>query len=189
MKRVLASILVFLMVTVGVIYAGGKQEEFSGKKQIVTMWQQPIDYQIEFSERMANLTIAEKYPNLKLVGTYIPDSEYKTKGLVALSSGTRPDIMDTGSPHFQVWRDYLSPVDLKVFNRSSYQEFTKDWLPGSLDAYTMNGICYAIPREQGVHNIYVNTAHFKEAGLDWEKDYPKTWEDQQNRRTPYDTSH
>ena len=51
----------------------------------------------------------------------------------------------------------------------------KAYLPGALDGYIDNGKLYAVPPIASVFSLYINKKHFQEAGLDPDKDYPRTW--------------
>ena len=53
----------------------------------------------------------------------------------------------------------------------------KAYLPGALDGYIDNGKLYAVPPIASVFSLYINKKHFLKAGLDPDKDYPRTWED------------
>jgi multiple sugar transport system substrate-binding protein len=50
-------------------------------------------------------------------------------------------------------------------------------MPGVLDAVTVDGQVYGLPLELTNWSIYLNKKIFRDAGLDPEKDYPKTWEE------------
>ena len=53
----------------------------------------------------------------------------------------------------------------------------KAYLPGALEGYMYQGKLYAVPVEAAVFSLYLNKKHFQEAGLDPDKDYPRTWDD------------
>src|SRR2546430_4450751 len=40
-----------------------------------------------------------------------------------------------------------------------------------------DGKLYAVPMIAATFSLYLNRKHFQEAGLDPDKDYPRTWED------------
>jgi multiple sugar transport system substrate-binding protein len=51
------------------------------------------------------------------------------------------------------------------------------YLPGALEGYIHQGKLYAVPPIASVFSLYLNKKHFREAGLDPDKDYPRTWDD------------
>jgi len=54
-------------------------------------------------------------------------------------------------------------------------DLKSQYLDGTFDAVTMDGEIYGLPLELTNWCIYINKRIFRDAGLDPEKDYPKTW--------------
>jgi multiple sugar transport system substrate-binding protein len=72
----------------------------------------------------------------------------------------------------------LAPVDPTAFGFKDQAEMEKAYVPGSLDPFKgPDGKVYGIPFEYNSWPMVINDRIFKEAGLDPEKDYPKTWEE------------
>lgn len=71
----------------------------------------------------------------------------------------------------------LAPIDYKAAGYANAQAVKDAYLPGMLDAMTLDGDVYGLPLELTHWCIFINKKVFRDAGLDPEKDYPKTWED------------
>ncbi|WP_320127681.1 extracellular solute-binding protein [uncultured Sphaerochaeta sp.] len=71
----------------------------------------------------------------------------------------------------------VAPVDYKAAGYASKQDLLDKYAPGVLDAVTVDGEIYGLPLELTNWSIYLNKKVFRSAGLDPEKDYPKTWEE------------
>jgi len=71
----------------------------------------------------------------------------------------------------------VAPVDWKALGYKNLQEVYDAYLPGMLDSVTFEGELYGLPLELTNWCIMLNKKVFKDAGLDPEKDYPKTWEE------------
>jgi multiple sugar transport system substrate-binding protein len=71
----------------------------------------------------------------------------------------------------------VAPVDYEAAGYASKQELLDKYMPGVLDAVTVDGEIYGLPLELTNWSIFVNKKIFREAGLDPETDYPKTWEE------------
>ncbi|AEV28872.1 ABC-type sugar transport system, periplasmic component [Sphaerochaeta pleomorpha str. Grapes] len=71
----------------------------------------------------------------------------------------------------------VAPVDYKAAGYANMQDLLNKYMPGVLDAVTVDGEVYGLPLELTNWSIYLNKKIFRDAGLDPEKDYPKTWEE------------
>ena len=60
---------------------------------------------------------------------------------------------------------------------TSLEELKKQWAPGALEVYQVGDNYYGLPFQFNIYAYVINTKHFKEAGLDPDKDYPKTWDE------------
>ena len=71
----------------------------------------------------------------------------------------------------------VAPVDYKAAGYASKQALLDTYIDGVLDTVTLDGEVYGLPLELTNWSIFVNKNVFRSAGLDAEKDYPKTWEE------------
>lgn len=71
----------------------------------------------------------------------------------------------------------VAPIDYEAAGFSGAKELIGSYAKGMLDPVTYDGDVYGMPLELTNWCIFINKRVFRDAGLDPEKDYPKTWED------------
>lgn len=136
----------------------------------------------EAANELDALAIAEfekKHPNVKVEMTIIPgDRDLEMKLLTALVGGVGPDVANISSflSIIHMTRGTIQPVVPRSFGVGTIEEFEELWLPGSFDAWTLDGKIYGVPSELSQYGFWINRDHFEEAGLDPDIDFPKTWE-------------
>src|SRR5262245_7153411 len=104
---------------------------------------------------------------------------YFKKLSAALSTRSAAEIftvIDTLLPSFTT-KDVLAPIRPEWLGFKSLDDMKKAYLPGALDGYIHEGKLYAVPVVSSTFSLYLNKKHFQEAGLDPDKDYPRTWEE------------
>jgi len=99
--------------------------------------------------------------------------------LTAFAANQGPDIfnMSIEDEYAYIVNERLDPVDFEAAGYPSIQAIYDAYIPGVLDPATYKGELYGLPLELTNWCIYVNKKIFRDAGLDPEKDYPKTWEE------------
>ena len=119
------------------------------------------------------------YPNVTINYQTFPTDEYLTKLKTALATGTGPDAFDLFDGDLAVYysQHQLAPVDPKAFGFSSAAIMKNAWLKGSLAGSTFDNNIYQLPMEFNTFSLYINTDLYKAAGLNPDKDYPKTWDE------------
>ncbi len=121
------------------------------------------------------------HPNIKVEYTIGPgnDPDYITQLLTALGGGEGPDVYNVLSLVPELKPDGpVVPVDYKVMGYDSQDALVASYINGTLGGFMdAQGTLYGIPTELGNYALYINTDLFKTAGLDPQKDVPKTWED------------
>src|SRR5205085_2536287 len=105
--------------------------------------------------------------------------DFQTKLLTAMASGTGPDMFNlfTAVADPIVLGNAVVPVDPQAIGYPSLGALARQYLPGILNGFTWNNKLYALPTEVSNYALYINKAHFREAGLDPTRDYPRTWDD------------
>ena len=177
MKKLL--LLSLVLVISGLIFAGGTAE---GKETLVWWHHMPLDgaqgklFQKYIKEFEA------KNPDIDVVMESIPHTQYITKLPTAIAAGEAPDLF--GLSYRQLYTYYengvLAPMDRIAFDAvgvTSLEELKKQWAPGALEVYQVGDNYYGLPFQFNIYAYVINTKHFKEAGLDPDKDYPKTWDE------------
>ncbi len=134
-------------------------------------------------------------PNVTVHPVITSSGDINQKLTVGLATGTGPHIMDQDASFYELYflKGVLEPLILPVFDAKSYDEIIAHYTPGGLDAATFQGKIYALPYQGNSMSLFLSNKAFAAAGLDPEKDAPKTWDDVkalgpklkkvQNRRT------
>jgi len=119
-------------------------------------------------------------PNVEVDYQVIP-GDFDTKLRTALAAGTGPDLFaqwngDAGTFYAE---KTIAPVNAEALGFGSQKEITDLYVAPEniLQGATFDGQLYGIPNEVSIYACYTNNDMFKAAGLDPDKDFPKTWED------------
>lgn len=175
MKRLL--LLVFCLSIMGALWATGTTEENDG----------PITIKFWTHEDPARTEIEERY---------IQEFEAANPGVtverVTNSSKKVPELLLTAfaaneGPHFfntQIEDGYayiangrVAPIDAQAAGFTSDSALIDAYVDGVLDPVSVGGDVYGLPLELTNWAIYLNKRIFRDAGLDPDADYPRTWED------------
>lgn len=116
-------------------------------------------------------------PDVKIQYDVIPFGEYGQKLLTAFASGSGPDVFMnsiTLVAQYQAAK-ILAPLDAAALGFADEKALTSQYLTG-FDGISFGGKIYGVPIEVSNWVCYANNAIWKEAGLDADKDFPKTWE-------------
>lgn len=178
MKKILVALI--LTLAISPMFAKGQQEEVVDMSAPVTLtiWthedpnrkvmeQEFID---EFCKENPNVTVDyQTYPSSKM-------AELLT---VAFSANEGPDIFNSNQSVIRkfVVEGQASELDPAWLGYSSIDEITSQFLNNSLDPVLFEGGLYGLPLEYTNFCTYLNKNIFRDAGLDPETDYPKTWEE------------
>ena len=121
----------------------------------------------------------KQHPGMPVEYEFFAMTPYFKKLSAALSTKSAADmftVIDTLLPSFTT-KDVLAPIRPEWLGYKNLDEMKKAYLPGALDGYLHEGKLYAVPMIAATFSLYLNRKHFREAGLDPDKDYPRTWED------------
>lgn len=161
------------------VAACGADGSGGGGDVTVSFWTHTHPPMVELNKSL----IAEyekKHPNVTIEYQTIPNTEFGTKMLTALSNGTGPDVINMDGSALRgeyIPKNLVAPIDPKAFGKDSVAELEKDYLPGVLDgAKDGEGNLYGVPSELNSTAFAINAEHFRDAGLDPKKP-PRTWDD------------
>lgn len=124
----------------------------------------------EFTKQNPNVTVDyQTYPSGKM-------SELLT---VAFSANQGPDIFNQSQSVIRrfVVEGRTSTLNPTWIGAKNTKEVLDRYIPGSLEAVMLDEGIHGLPLEYTNLCLFVNKQIFREAGLDAEKDYPKTWEE------------
>ncbi len=108
-----------------------------------------------------------------------PSTRIAERLLTAFAAGQGPDIFHTQleDSYAFVANRLVAPVSLEAMGADNTQALVDLYVEDSLDPVLIDGILYGIPLELLNWSIYINDRIFRDAGLDPDTDYPRTWED------------
>ncbi len=177
MKRILTAILVIAL-SLPVLAQAPTVPELKGKSVELTIWTHEDPARTALEKRLiAEFSAAN--PGVKVNYVTYPSSKIKDIVVAGFSANQGPDVFN-----LEIFDEYqfivngrVAPVDLKAAGYKSARDLQGKYLPGMLDPVTEGGKVYGLPLELTNWCIYLNKKIFRDAGLDPDKDWPKTWED------------
>jgi ABC-type glycerol-3-phosphate transport system substrate-binding protein len=148
------------------------------QQNIITWWEHSNPPHNNYSKELVAGWNA-KNPKTPVQYEFFAMTPYFVKLTAALSTRSAADvftIIDTLMPSYTT-KNVLAPIRPEWLGYKDLDDMKKNYLSGSLDGYIYQGKLYAVPVIAAVFSLYINRKHFQEAGLDPDKDYPRTWED------------
>lgn len=163
---------VVLSMLIGVVFVNAAAEE----KVTLDYWEHQYPGIVEWTKKMIKEYEAI-HPNVNVEFTI----DYMHRRILpAMFVGKGPDAASPHGPKMYklMVMGYLAPVDLNAFPEfDSYEEMKQAWFKGALDPFTKDGAIYGIPNEYPVGGLQVNKKLFRKAGIDPEKNRPRTWDE------------
>lgn len=148
-------------------------------KTVVTYWTHTHPPMVDLNHKLI-AEFEEQNPDIEIDYVVIPNNDFFTKALTAMSTGTGPDVinMSSGNSQISLYMEsgVVAPVIPEAFGYANQDELVAAWAPGSLEGVYHDGLIYGIPSEYNTTALVINTKHFEEAGLD-PNDPPQTWEE------------
>ncbi len=119
----------------------------------------------------------EKNPHVKVDFQYFPFGDLGKKLAVGFATGTAPDGFASQDWVMPVWLDkgLLAPLEPNLLGFSSVADFSRNHTDAAGKTAVQDGKLFGVPFQFYGFCNYLNTRHFREVGLDAEKDWPKTW--------------
>ncbi|MDR0585442.1 MAG: extracellular solute-binding protein [Treponema sp.] len=193
------AMIVLLAVLLGLspLFAGGGGQRSGGTPKDtpvrLVFWHhqlQAVNNFNEFAKIATEIFAKLGYPNVSMVSEQIEYQGYLAKYVSAFQSGTGPDMFMALANDFAL-DGGANPVALPI-----PADIAKIWQDALGNIYKedgeFNGKYYGFPvAGDTLMYLYINVDHFREAGLDPDKDYPKTLEEFRNvakKLTKYDAS-
>ncbi len=178
MKKILIALIFTFAITP--IFANGQKEEIVDLSEPVTLtiWTHE-DPNRKVMEQEFIEAFCKENPNVSVDYQTYPSSKMAELLTVAFSANEGPDIFNSNQSVIRkfVVEGQASELDPKWLGYSSLEEITSQFLPDSLDPVKFENGLYGLPLEYTNFCTYLNKNIFRDAGLDPEKDYPKTWEE------------
>ncbi|MBI2131797.1 MAG: extracellular solute-binding protein [Candidatus Tectomicrobia bacterium] len=169
MRRFLAACLFMVVVAV----AAGP-----ALAQGITWWEHSNPPHNNYSKELV-ADWNKKNPGSRVQYEFFAMTPYFKKLSAALSTKSAADmftVLDILLPGFTT-KNVLAPIRPGWLGYKDLEDMKAAYLPGALEGYMHQGKLYAVPIISNTFALYLNTDHFREAGLDPDKDYPRTWDD------------
>ena len=117
-------------------------------------------------------------PNVEIDFQWFTFGDLGKKISVGFATGTAPDGFVSQDWFMPIWlaKGLLAPLDVQRLGYPSYQAFTGDFAKAFVDGATVDGKVFGYPAWFYGFCNYLNANHFKEVGLDVEKDWPQSFE-------------
>ncbi len=143
----------------------------------ITFWSHTHPPMVDLNKKLVE-EFNRQNPDIRVEYTAIPNNQFFTKMLTAMSTGTGPDVLNMSSTQIAryIGTGMVAPIDPTAFGFRTQAELEDAWVPATLDAASENGVVYGVPSEYNVSAMVINTAHFRQAGLDPNAP-PKTWDE------------
>jgi len=176
MKRIMLIMLVISLIIPAAIFAAGKQEPTG-----------PVSLKFWTHEDPNRTRIEEGYikefeaanPNVKVERTTQSSSKIIELVQTAFAANQGPDIFNLSieDEYAYIANGRVAPINYQAAGYKSKADLTNAYDAAFLAPVTVGNDIFGLPLELTNWCVYVNKNIFRSAGLDPDKDYPKTWED------------
>ncbi|MCC6419190.1 MAG: extracellular solute-binding protein [Gemmataceae bacterium] len=143
----------------------------------LVFWGFTLPTQVEYINQLIKEYTAQ-HPNVSIQVDNVSYTDLEKKLLVAMGTGTGPDMFAINigwlPPYFE--KNNLAAISPQALNYASLDALKEAYLPGTVDPFVKDGKLFALPYYLNTVSLFLNSNDFKEAGLDPDKDYPKTWD-------------
>ncbi|QQO10580.1 ABC transporter substrate-binding protein [Breznakiella homolactica] len=188
MRKLVAVSLLLLTALSGVFAGGGSDSGSGGEKKpvVINMWTHEDPNRQKMEEQFAKEYMAAN-PHVTINYSVYPSTNIQDLIPTAYAARNAPSIwnleLQKAYPIFM--QGLCAPIPVKELGYRNEQELINSYLPGMLDPvmdkdgklFGQKGAIYGLPLEMVNFCIYLNKKIFRDAGLNPERDYPKTWEE------------
>ncbi len=177
MKKALVVFLCLSMVIASVFAQGAKEADMS----------QPITLEFWTHEDASRQALEDRYikefcdlhPNVTVNVTRQSAEKLRELVQTAFASGQGPTFFNLPieNEYQYIEAGRVAPADYATLGFKDAKDLLGNYEKGMIDAVYYDGDIYGLPLEITNWSIFINKNVFRDAGLDPEKDYPRTWED------------
>ena len=177
MKRITCIVLVLLAAAALLGFAEGKQDQPTGPVKLL-FWTHE-DKGREALEGQFIKDFMAQNPTVTVERVLYPSTKIQEATLAAFAANQGPDFFNMAieDEYQYIANSRVAPLIPEAAGYNSTSQAIAAYIPNVLDPVTIKGKLYGLPLELTNWCIYLNKKIFREAGLDPDKDYPKTWED------------
>ena len=176
MRKLVMLFAVSVFCLASVVMSG--QGTVEAEDMVITFWTHEDPNRMELETRYIEEFEAAN-PGIKIERVVNSSSKMPELLLTAFAANQGPHIFNTQIEDEYAYIVYgrVAPVDLEAAGYASYDELRDAYMQKVLDPVTVDGKVYGLPLELTNWCPFVNKNVFRSAGLDPDKDYPKTWEE------------
>ncbi len=175
MKKTLITMFAILLIAPMFVFAQGEKED---DNITIEFWTHEDANRQALEDRYI-AEFEETHPNVTVNVTRQSSTKMIELVQTAFAAGEGPTIFNLSINDEYPFMDaqLVDPVDYKAAGYDSESALVDAYVAGMLDPVTIDGNVYGLPLELTNWSLFINKNVFKDAGLDPEKDYPKTWEE------------
>ena len=147
-------------------------------KMEITYWTHEDPNRTEIENRYIE-AFEKANPGVVVKRVTNPSKKMAERILTAFAANQGPDMfnLQIEDEYAYIVNDRLAPIDFKAAGYPSIQAIYDAYIPKVLDPVAFQGKLYGLPLELTNWCLYINDRVFKDAGLNPDTDYPKTWEE------------
>ncbi len=170
---VMKKLSIFLVLSISLVAICTAQADIE-----ITYWTHEDPNRTEIENRYIE-SFEKANPGVVVKRVTNPSKKMAELILTAFAANQGPDMfnLQIEDEYAYIVNGRLAPIDFKAAGYPSIQAIYDAYIPKVLDPVTYQGKLYGLPLELTNWCVYINDRVFKDAGLDPEKDYPKTWEE------------
>ncbi len=144
----------------------------------LTIWTHEDQNRTELEQRLIR-EFQKDNPNITVNYVTYPSGKIKDILVAGFAANEGPDIfnIEINDEYPFVVNGRVAPVDAVAAGFKDQKALEDAYMSKMLDPVKMDGKIYGLPLELTNWCVYLNKKIFRDAGLDSEKDAPKTWED------------
>ncbi|MBQ3686362.1 MAG: extracellular solute-binding protein [Treponema sp.] len=183
MKKVLNTIALAAAVVLSAgLVSCGKQEKaqaFDKDTPVeLTIWTHEDQNRTALEQRLIS-EFQKENPNVQVNYVTYPSGKIKDILVAGFAANQGPDIfnIEINDEYPFVVTGRIAPVDAAAAGYKNKKDLVAAYMDGMLDPVTVDGEIYGLPLELTNWCIYLNKKIFRDAGLDPDKDAPRTWEE------------
>lgn len=178
MKRIAFALLALAFVAASLSAQAPVVPELKGKTVEITIWTHEDVNRTAIEKRYID-EFTKANPGVKVNYVTYPSGKIKDIVTAGFAAGNGPDIfnLEIFDAYPFLAEGFVAPVDLKAAGYKSYKDIESKYVAGMLAPVVEGGKVYGLPLELTNWALFINKKMFRAAGLDPEKDWPKTWEE------------
>lgn len=178
MKKAIIALLVVLTLLVPVFAQGTTEKAEDNSPIVLEFWTHEDAARQELEDRYIK-EFCELHPNVTVNVTRQSAEKLRELVQTAFASGEGPSFFNLPieNEYQYIEAGRVAPADYETLGFKDAKDLLANYEDGMIDGVYYEGDIYGLPLELTNWSIFMNKKVFRDAGLDPETDYPKTWED------------